>query len=88
MRILLQILKKTIQKIVKFLNIEWEDDLLLHHEKQHNFTDKNGITVGNTNTKLSIQNYVGKYNNYFKDTQLEEIMSISGDLMEKLEYEL
>jgi len=79
--------KKTLQKIVNFLNLEWEEDLLLHHKKNHNFTDKNGMTVGNTNTKLSIQNFVGKYKNNFTDVQLDEIMTISGDLMKKLEYE-
>jgi len=81
--------KNSIKKIIEFLNLDWEDDLLHHEKKKHKLTDKKGITVGNTNTKLPIFNKsVGRYQKDFSSSEIDEIWNISGDLMEKLGFKL
>lgn len=79
--------KLTIKKIIDFLKLSWEDELLLHHKKEHNFTNEEGITVGNTDTKSPINNSsVGNYKKKFTPKQLDAILDISGELMLKLGY--
>lgn len=81
--------KNSIKQLIKFLGVNWEDDLLHHDRKKHNFTDNQGITVGNTDTKLPIFNKsVGRYREDLSSQEIEEIRDISGNLMEKLGYEI
>lgn len=79
--------KETIEKMIDFLDIPWEDVLLSHHKVKHADTDEHGITIGNNDTKLPIfTKSIGKYNEKFSKSQIEDIMDISGDLMKKLGY--
>lgn len=81
--------KETISKLIKFLNVEWEDNVLHHQKIKHQYVEKSGLTIGQTNPKLPISNKsVGSYKNIFSKTELNDIMNISEDLMEKLGYEL
>jgi len=81
--------KETISKLTKFLNVELEDNMLHHQQLKHQYVDKSGLTIGQTNPKLPISNKsVGSYKNIFSKPELNEIMNISGDLMAKLGYEL
>lgn len=79
--------KETINSIIEFLGLEWEDSLLQHHRLDHKETDERGLTVGNTNVHLPIGRFhVGRYKNELNENQLNEIMSISGDLMKSFGY--
>ena len=79
--------KTTIQEIIKFLELSWEDSLMQHPKKAHSMTDSKGITVGNTNTKLSIfDSSVGQFKQNMSSEQEEIVLSISGPLMKKLGY--
>ena len=78
---------ETIQGLVKFLKLNFEDALMVHHKKKHSLTNERGITIGNTDTKLPIFNEsIGRYKKTFSKSQLQEINNISGDVMEKLRY--
>lgn len=81
--------KNTIQKIIDFLDVDWNDNLLNHHMLKHDYTDKKGITVGNTNTKSPIfKTSVKKFSKKLNDQELDNILSISGDLMTDLGYKI
>jgi len=78
---------ETISKLTKFLNVEWEENLLHHEQFKHQYVDNSGYTTGQTNPKLPIsKKSVGSYKNIFSKSQLDDIMNISRDLMEKLGY--
>ena len=86
---LVTIPEKSIKKVIDFLEMEWEDSLMYHHKFEHSETNKNGITVGDTNTKKSIfSDSIGIYETKLSKTQIEEIMNISGEIMLKLEYKV
>ena len=81
--------KTILEKILKFLNLEWEDALLAHEKITHPETDENGITVGGTKVKNPI--FSSSVDNYKKSLNSEEISAISqvaNDLMLKLNYEI
>lgn len=81
--------KETITNAMKFLDIGWEDSLLTHHKIKHEFTDRKGITVGDTNTTLPIFNdSIGRFTTSLSESQVENILQISGKLMRDLGYKI
>lgn len=79
--------KNNIKKIVDHLNLDWEDDLLLHHKKEHPFTNEKGITVGGTFVHQPISNNsVGRHQKSLSESETKDILSISGNLMKKFGY--
>ena len=79
--------KDTINSLINYLGLSWEDSLLQHHLLDHTETNEQGLTVGNTNVRLPIGTFhVGRYKNELSENQLNEIMSISGDLMKSFGY--
>jgi len=79
--------KSSILKIIEFLGLEWEDNLLKHHLLKHSEVDENGITVGYNDTKKAITtSSVSQYKKILSKEQLNDIMSISGELMTRFGY--
>jgi len=78
-----------INKVIKFLDLDWDNDLLNHHTRSHPFTDSDGITVGEINTKKPINDdSVGNFNDILSPSQLDAILDISGVTMKKLGYKI
>jgi len=81
--------KTTIEKIINFLDLEWEDSLLSHHTLNHSQIDDAGMSIGNTNaTKPIFSTSLGQYEDKLSSTQQETILSISGSLMKELGYKI
>ena len=79
--------KNNIMLIINHLDLEWEDSLIQHHKLEHSETDEKGITTGGTNSHLPISKFhVERYKNELTKNQLDEILSVSGDLMESFGY--
>jgi len=81
--------KESVNTIIQFLDLEWEDSLLKHHIMSHKDVDEKGFARGDTDSKKPINsNSVGKYHKALTIEQLDEIESISKDLMKKFGYKL
>jgi len=82
--------KKTIIKgILDFLNLKWEDSVLSHEKLSHAETDKKGITVGDNDSKIPINDSsVGRYKKFLKPKEISEILKMTNDLMRELNYKL
>jgi len=79
--------KESIKTIIQFLDLEWEDSLIQHHIMSHKDLNEKGFTIGDTDPKKPINSIqVGRYHNALTIDQLDEIGSISDDLMEKFGY--
>lgn len=79
--------RETINDVLNFLNLEWEDAVLSHEKILHAETDQDGITVGNTNTKSPItSSSMGKYKRFLDNEQISEILHVTKDLMTTLDY--
>lgn len=84
---LVQQSKETINSIIEFLGLEWENSLLQHYRLAHTETNERGLTVGNTNVNMPIEAFhVGRYKKELNENQLNEIMAISDDLMKLYGY--
>jgi len=81
--------KKNIALLINHLNLDWEDSLLQHHRIEHSETDEKGFAVGSTDSHIPISNFhLERYKNELTKNQLDEILSISGDLMESFGYSI
>lgn len=80
--------RETINSAIRFLGLDWEESLMQHHLLPHSET-KDGFAVGRTNAHSPISSSsVGRYHNELTDEQLNEICSISGDLMKSFGYDM
>jgi len=76
-----------IKKVLKFLNLGWENSVLEHEKFSHVETDQSGITVGNNNTKIPINvDSVNRYKKFLSKNEISEILDVTSDLMAKLGY--
>ena len=81
--------KNTIEKIINFLDLPWEDNLLKHHGMIHDEVSDNGITVGHIDsTKNIYTNSIGRYKNSLSSAEEQEIISITKPLMKQLGYKV
>ena len=79
--------KNEIAKIAKFLNISWNNNLLLHHKIVHDEVNSDGFTVGKTDTSRPIETKsIGTFVKNLTDFEQKEIITIASDLMTKLNY--
>jgi hypothetical protein len=68
--------------IADFLEIEWDEDLLQHHLKQHDEVFNN-YAVGNTLASRPIDGgSIFKFKEVLKDDEIKAIMDVAGDLNE------
>ena len=75
--------------VIKHLELDWEDSLLQHHRTEHSETDEKGFAIGGTDSHMPISKFhLERYKNELTIKQLDEIFSISGDLMESFGYSL
>ena len=78
-----------LESIMNFLGLEWEDSLLKHHTLEHSETDENRFTIGNTDSNRPISSFhVGRYKEELTNEQIEDIISISGDMMKSFGYKI
>jgi len=79
--------KIEIEKIINFLNVDWDNNVLNHEQIFHDEVEKNGLTVGNNDAtkKISVSE-IGRYINDFTNAEKNEIMEISTKLMKKMNY--
>ena len=81
--------KKNIALLINHLNLDWEDSLLQHHRIEHSETDEKGFTIGGTDSHMPISKFrLERYKNELTKNQLDEILSISGDLMGSFGYSI
>jgi len=79
--------KLKIKEVLDFLKLDWEDSVLAHEKHQHAETDSSGITVGNNNTKVPInESSVNRYKRFLKPNEVSEILDVTSDMMTKLGY--
>lgn len=81
--------RETINSVIRFLGLDWEESLMQHHLLPHSEIDNDGFAVGRTNARNPISlSGVGRYNNELTEEELDEICSISGDLMKSFGYDM
>lgn len=79
--------KNEISKMVKFLNIPWSNNLLQHYKLEHGEINSNGFTVGKNDPKRPIDaKSRGLYLQNLTNKEQKEIITITSDLMTKLNY--
>jgi len=78
-----------LESIMNFLDLEWEDSLLKHYTLEHSETDENGFAIGSTDSNRPISSFhVGRYKEELTNEQIEDIISISGDMMKSFGYKI
>jgi len=76
-----------IKQVLNFLKLNWEDSVLSHEKHSHAETNSSGITVGNNDTKIPINELsVNRYKQFLKRSEVSDILEITSDLMTKLSY--
>lgn len=67
--------KTELQKLSKFLGVNFSDTLLHHHEHFHGEVDQRGIAIGETDSRRPIDTKsVGTYTDLMSDEQIEDVM--------------
>lgn len=77
--------KNTIEEILKFLNIKWDNNVLHHHKIQHNEVFQNNLTLGNTKADRPIdQISLNKWQKTLSKKEIEIIEEKTKEMKEKL----
>ena len=70
--------KNELLKLSKFLGVRWDDALLSHHEHPHTELDENGIAIGNTDPRRSIDTKsIGGHRQLMTEQQIQEVKSFT-----------
>ena len=79
--------RESISPLMTHLGLSWEDALLRHHRIEHSEVDAEGLAIGGTDSRMPISGFhVERYKSELTGNQVDEILSISGDLMELFDY--
>ncbi len=77
--------KSELLKLVQFLGVSWSDSLLSHPEHPHAELDENGIAIGETNPRRSIDTQsIGGYRNLMTEQQIQEVRYYVEDFSNKI----
>jgi hypothetical protein len=70
-----------LKRVVSFLDLEWNPELLQHHTIAHSEVFEGGLTHGNTDPKRAIDDQsVGQWKSLFSPSEISEIMTIAGEV--------
>jgi len=79
--------KQTVNNMISFLNLPFENDVLEVHKKPHLTIPGTDMEPNFDNVKREIDTHsIGTYEKTFDSKQIDEILEISGDMMKKLDY--
>ncbi len=79
----------SVSRLISHLGLGWEDSLLQHHRMEHSEVDGEGLAIGGTDSRMPISGFhVERYKSELTTSQVDEILSISGDLMESFDYSM
>jgi len=79
--------KSQIKQVLDFLKLDWEESVLSPEKNPHTETDALGITVGENDTKIPInESSIDRYKKFLNKNEVSEILKVTKDLMCKLNY--
>jgi hypothetical protein len=74
-----------LRRMVRFLDVPWEDGLLDHPSHPHGELSTDGLAAGLTDPKRSIDtSSIRSWEKSFSPDQLREIMTVAGDLNDRI----
>ena len=74
-----------LMKLSQFLGVSWSDSLLNHPEHPHSELDENGIAIGETDPRRSIDTKsIGGHRYLMTDQQTQEVQNYVEDLSNKI----
>lgn len=76
--------RKEIEKIAQFLELPWHNNLLNHHQLEHEFIVKDGGVMGNTDQHRPIDTASIGHRALLTDKQLAEVMASAGELNQRV----
>ncbi|MDI1276630.1 sulfotransferase [Methylobacter sp.] len=72
-------------KLSQFLGVDWDDSLLNHPEHPHAELDENGIAIGETDPRRSIDTQsIGRYRHLMTEQQIQEVRYYTEDFSNKI----
>ena len=77
--------KSELLKLSQFLGVSWSDSLLSHPEHPHTELDENGIAIGETNPRRSIDTQsIGGHRHLMTEQQIQEVRYYVEDFSNKI----
>jgi protein-tyrosine sulfotransferase len=77
--------KSELQKLSQFLGVSWSDSLLNHREHPHTELDENGIAIGETDPRRSIDTQsIGRHQQLMTEQQIKDVKNYVEDLSFKI----
>jgi hypothetical protein len=78
-----------LRRILAFLQLPWDPSLLDHHRLSHPEILEDGKTIGSTDPHRPISvDSVGQWQQLFQPQEVEEILTLAGDLNQKMQEEV
>jgi hypothetical protein len=77
-----------LQRVLRFLGVPWHEGVLHHPESPHTEIDQNGLAIGNTDPRRSIDAAsVGQWRRFLTPEDESGVLAIAGDLNRRIRLE-